>query len=113
MKENEFEELIKNNPEYKHSEKYNMYVNEDATLLYALNRRTWMSYQIHVDEYTGFRYINQHHKKISLLRVLQDAWGTDHKLRPLSDPPYRRDEFNKKRKEKRHNSKIQKSCNIL
>lgn len=101
MKEEEFEELVKNNPKYRHSEKYNMYVNEDATMLYALNRSKWMYYQIHVDEYTGFRYINQRHKKISLLRVLQDAWGTDHKLTPLCVPPYKRDEFNRKRKERR------------
>lgn len=105
MKENEFEELVKTNPEYKHSEKYNMYIDKDATMLYAVNNAgggsKWMNYQIHVDEYTGFRYVNYKHKKISLLRVLQDAWGNEYKLKPLCVPPYKRDEFNRRRKERR------------
>lgn len=105
MKENEFEELVKNNPEYKRSEKYNMYIDKDATMLYAVNNAgggsKWMNYQIHVDEYTGFRYVNYKHKKISLLRVLQDAWGNEYKLKPLCEPPYFRDEYNRKRKERR------------
>lgn len=93
MKQEEFDEVVKNNPEYKYSKRYSMYIDETATIVYALSLRgkhgTWRQCKVKVDEYTGYRYIN-HGGKVSLLRVLQDAWGKDHKLIPLIVPPYKK-----------------------
>lgn len=103
-------ELIKKAPDFKFSNLYGMYINKDATWIYCLDLRggytgSWRLAQVKVDEYTGYRYINYHKRRLSAKRVLQDAWGHDHELNSLSSPPCYREKYNNYRKRMKHNDK--------
>ena len=104
-------EQVKKDPGFKFSNLYGMYINKDATLVYCLDLRggyasSWRLARVKVDEYTGYRYINYHRRRLSAKRVLQDAWGYDYELNPLSSPPYYREKYNNYyRKRMKHNDK--------
>lgn len=101
-------ERIKKDSNFKFSNTYGMYINKDATLVYCLDLRggyasSWRVTKVKVDEYTGYRYINYHRRRLSVKRILQDAWGFTYELPPLSSPPCYRETYNNYRKRMKHN----------
>ena len=94
----DFVTCVMENPEFKYSPGYCVYINEKATLVAAHDRRgggtNWHFAKIQVDEYTGFRFVYLNKKRISLKKILKNAWGQEYELPPLSSPPIYRDRYN-------------------
>lgn len=111
MTDEEFNTIVKTNSEYRYSEVYCMYINSDATVIWAPDTRgkyggfKWKIAHVRVDERTGYRYIYRHKKRLSILRILQTAWGPEYSLPKLSQPPMLREEWNDYQKSRKNSLK--------
>ena len=85
--------------EIRMAESCGVYLNRNGTEIIGFDTRGGGSprhsfINVHVDERTGYRYINYRGRKRSLQRLLMEAWGRDYQMVDI-DRPMLRDEWNR------------------
>ena len=80
------------------AESCGVYLNRDGTEIIGFDTRgggvpRHSFINVHVDERTGYRYINYSGRKWSLRRLLMEAWGKDYEMVDIGRPALR-DEWN-------------------
>lgn len=70
--------------------------NGDEVVGFELRRRSYRFrfIRVHIDERTGYRYINYDGRKRSLKKLLMEAWGPDYRMVDIGRP-YMRDDWNR------------------
>lgn len=89
--------------EYKKSNIYQAYINKKATIVIVPSGKgdNWKYANIHVNEYTGYRYVSVCGQTVSLKKLLKSSWGDSYELPQLSSPPYFREKWNEYQKNRR------------